>query len=340
MSNLYFSMIICCYNSSTKLPKTLQHISNLNLTPDFKVEIILVDNNSIDNTAAIALQIWNELQSDLKFKITFEPKPGLSFARNKGVQESQGNYVLFCDDDNWLDEDYLINANTILNTDSKIGMLGGIGYEVSNINFPDWFKNEKLTYAVGPQNNVDGDISKIKGYVYGAGAIVKKELLELLQFIGFENVLTDRVKRNTVTGGGDNEIGYAIVLLGYKIYYSENLKFKHFITKDRLTIKYLLKFKKGLIYTAVACNTYERYIFFNDMQFQPLQFKYIYLSKLFKTIIKYIFGKLSYYEYITRSLNFYNLIIKSLFYSKDDYKIYQKTKSNILKINSYKNTAA
>ncbi len=338
MSTFYFSIVVCCYNSSSKLLETLKHLSKLKVEVDFSIEIIVVDNNSTDNTSKIALQIWNDFHSVYNFKIVFESKPGLSFARNKGILESKGKYILFCDDDNWLDDDYLINAKSILSKDDKIGMLGGIGEAVTDGDFPHWFENEKLTYAVGAQHHTDGDISYTKGFVYGAGAVVKKELLIILQTIGFTNVLTDRVKRNAVSGGGDNEIGYAIVLLGYKIYYSDKLKFKHFITKNRLTINYLLKFKKGLLYAAPSCKTYERYIFNKDIEFNPLQFKYSYLSKLFKTIIKYFLRKISNFEFITKSSNYYNLLVKSLFFTKDDYKIYNKSKSNIYKINNYNST--
>ena len=95
------SVIICCYNSSKRLGETLKHLSvqKINDTP---CEIIIVDNASTDNTASLARETWDALGSSIPMRIINESKPGLSHAREAGINASSYTYIIFCDDDNWL----------------------------------------------------------------------------------------------------------------------------------------------------------------------------------------------------------------------------------------------
>jgi hypothetical protein len=52
------------------------------------------------------------------------PGPGLAYARRRGVMEAAYEYIVFCDDDNWLAPDYLSIAREIL-FDPKVGAAGG-----------------------------------------------------------------------------------------------------------------------------------------------------------------------------------------------------------------------
>lgn len=329
----FFSIVICCYNSALLIPKTLEYLSNLIYDDvNYPCEIIIVDNNSKDDTILVANSIKKNLNISIPFKVVTENRQGLSFARNKGIQESGGQYILFCDDDNWLEKDYLLEAYKILSKDKFIGMLGGKGEPISNITLPVWFKSELLTYAVGKQNDFDGDISKIKAYVYGAACIVKKSLIEILLYNGFENVLTDRLKRNSVTGGGDNELGYAIVIMGYKIYYSEKLKFKHFISQNRLTEQYLLKFKKGLVYTSRAVSFYENYIFYNQKEYNKISF-YNYVKKniknLFKITKQLILLQMPFLTYRILFTTYFYRILYYYTHKKIDFETFKKINDNI-----------
>ena len=101
------SVIICCYNSSARLTETIKHIS-LQKGVNFPFEIILVDNNSTDDTAKAAEQLF--LKFKINYKLVSESKPGLTYARKCGVLHAKHEILIFCDDDNWLDENYLINV--------------------------------------------------------------------------------------------------------------------------------------------------------------------------------------------------------------------------------------
>jgi glycosyltransferase involved in cell wall biosynthesis len=241
------SVIICCFNSSLRLKPTLEHLylqKNIDIN---QWEIILIDNGSTDKTAEKATEIWQSFPLPKpSFKVVFEEKPGLSFARIKGIAESKFKFVLFCDDDNWLEHYYLSNALTIMGSSKDIGALGGIGTPVFENKEPPYFWiNQFHTLAVGAQSDKEGDITNGRGVLYGAGMVLNKVGFErLLKEFDFEFQASDRVG-DSLSSSGDHELCLALRKIEYKIYYSKNLSFKHYIPEKRTTIKYY----KSLFYS-------------------------------------------------------------------------------------------
>ncbi|MBA2330845.1 MAG: glycosyltransferase family 2 protein, partial [Flavisolibacter sp.] len=103
------SIVICCYNSAELLPKTLHHIAQQKIASTIPWELIIVNNNSSDDTKKIAEQFINK-NPFIKAHIVDEFSPGLSIARHKGFETSSYEYMLLCDDDNWLENDYVETA--------------------------------------------------------------------------------------------------------------------------------------------------------------------------------------------------------------------------------------
>ena len=238
------SIVICCYNSSTVLPETLKHICTQKVPDNIPWEVIVVDNASTDNTSKTAEDIWMRFNCLASFKIVKETVPGLSAARLKGFNTAKFDYVVFCDDDNWLNKDYVKNVFEIMNSHKDIGVLGGQSKAEFDIIEPVWFKDWRNSYAIGKQSENDGDITFTRGYVWGAAMTVRKEAWNDLISKGFRSLLSDR-KGNSLSAGGDTEICYALRNEGWKIWYDHRLKFKHFISEKRLNWKYLRKLFRG-----------------------------------------------------------------------------------------------
>ncbi|NJN12887.1 MAG: glycosyltransferase family 2 protein [Richelia sp. RM1_1_1] len=120
------SVIICCYNSAFRIEKTLKNLAFQNINGNFKCEIIVVNNASIDDTEKVVNQVWEECGNPYPLKIYFEVSPGLAFARKCGVKNARYSYSVFCDDDNWLAPDYLSKVFQIFKkSNKKIGVIGG-----------------------------------------------------------------------------------------------------------------------------------------------------------------------------------------------------------------------
>ena len=103
MSKL-FSIIIPVHNREKYIKDTLRSVVGQDYRP---LQLILVDNNSADNSMQRAKQYLSSYES-ADFKVTYaqEQKEGACAARNKGVTLSDAPYMMFLDDDMLLIEVY------------------------------------------------------------------------------------------------------------------------------------------------------------------------------------------------------------------------------------------
>src|SRR5579875_2283643 len=91
------SVVICTYNRDKFIRQSLTCLANQTLGQS-EYEVIVVDNNSTDNTAAICKTFIAE-NPQLNIRYVFEASKGLSFARNRGIAEAQSNIITYVDDD-------------------------------------------------------------------------------------------------------------------------------------------------------------------------------------------------------------------------------------------------
>lgn len=237
------TIIICFYNAGEKLIPTIEHIGKLR-TKDLAVELVLVDNASTDNSTEI-IQSNADFQNHIPWKIVTEPLPGLANARLRGLETAKGKYLLFCDDDNWLNNDYLYRGVDIMESDNSIAALGGLGSPVSSVPIPEWFDEVQNTYAVGPQFHSNGEVKESRNMVYGAGMFIRKSAFREILKSGFRYLSLGRTGKS-LSSGEDSEMCLAFRIAGYKIWYDDRLRFSHYISSDRLTIDYLNKLEQGM----------------------------------------------------------------------------------------------
>jgi glycosyltransferase involved in cell wall biosynthesis len=232
-----YSIIICCYNSSSRIKDTLNHIANLDCPRDYSFEIVLVDNCSNDDTAKLAVQHWNNFNSHFYLKIIHESNPGLSNARVAGILNSKFDYLIFCDDDNWLHKDYLLHVEqSFKNSNCKI--VGGIGFPVSDIVLPEWFfEYGQSAYAVGNYGRSEG-----AGFLsYGAGLAIRRHVALNYEKLNGRLFLSDR-KGNSLSSGGDSELCFIVGL--DHVFFNPNLKFSHYLG-SRVTENHFLKLNRS-----------------------------------------------------------------------------------------------
>ncbi len=233
------SVIICCYNSAPRLQQTLAHLALQEVDKNIPWELIIVDNNSSDNTAQFAKDEWTNLAVNTPFKIVEEPKAGLSYARERGATAASYDILIFCDDDNWLEKKYIQTAFDVMQSNKKIGIAAGQSTGAFESAKPEWFDRFGQAYAIGLPFKESG-IANERKYLAGAGMITRKSILEKLKSYNYAPVISDRTATNLISGG-DAELCLAVIYMGYDLYYDERLQFIHFITTPRLQWSYCVQ---------------------------------------------------------------------------------------------------
>lgn len=117
------SVIIPTYNNAKYIDKSINSV----LSQTYKdFEIIIVDDGSSDNTKEVLKQ-YNG-----KIKYYYQENKGVSFARNKGIRESSGEYIAFLDsDDVWFPNKIEIQI-LILEKDEKVGLVCSLVTTIDN----------------------------------------------------------------------------------------------------------------------------------------------------------------------------------------------------------------
>ncbi len=246
------SVIVCCYNSAKRIELTLEHLVNQEFQSKLDWEIILIDNNSTDDTAKVASKHMSLYGSKVSFRVVQESTPGLSHARNKGFAESVYEIVLMVDDDNSLAPNYVEGVFAGFEDDQKIGMVGGLGIAQLEESPPDWFEKYANCFAVGNQHV---DESREIEHLYGAGLALRLNALNKIKASGFSSILTDRTGSNLMSGG-DTELCYVFRMAGYQLKYLQQLTFKHHLPKGRVNWNYVRRLYSGFGKTKAFMETY------------------------------------------------------------------------------------
>ena len=99
------SIVIATYNRSSQLLHLLQSVVEQTV-PRQEWECVVVNNNSTDDTAS-AFETFSARYPDCNLRMVLEPNQGLSYARNRGIRESEGEYIAIVDDDERIAPDFV-----------------------------------------------------------------------------------------------------------------------------------------------------------------------------------------------------------------------------------------
>lgn len=229
------SVVICTYNRDDIIQGAIESLINQKIDPD-SVEIIVVDNNSSDNTA-------NVVQKYKNIKYVFESEQGLANARNRGYKEAKGEYVAYIDDDARADSEWLQEIFKILEKKNPVPLaIGGPVHPFYISKKPEWFKDE---YEIRSWGDDPRFLKKGEDFS-GSNMIFAKKILE--ESGGFDHNLG--VKGNKLSLGEETSF-FQKVWEKYGnegvLYYSPNLIVYHLVPPEKMKLNYFLKrrFKVG-----------------------------------------------------------------------------------------------
>ncbi len=227
------SVIICTYNRDQYIYNILKSIAE-NDFPVEKFEIILVNNNSTDNTEAECNRFRTGFPQPA-FHYFVEKEQGLSYARNRGIKEATGDILLYVDDDAIVEKGYLQAYYTFFKQHASAMAAGGPVIPKYETEEPKWmsrFTRPLITSCIYKGKN----ISEFKRgeYPIGANSAFRKEVFEKT---GLFNVDLGR-KGDNLMGAEEKDIFDKMHSAGLKYYYLPGAVLYHLISGTRLTKGY------------------------------------------------------------------------------------------------------
>lgn len=231
------SVIICTYNRASFLPKALSSLCDTSC-PDY--EVIVVDNNSSDDTAAIVKSFADK---NPRVCYVFEQNQGLSNARNRGIREAKGDVFLFLDDDAFVEKDYLVTVERYIADYPEAGAYGGrILPYFDGCDKPKWLSR----WSMGWLSALDlGEKVKpfTKGkYPIGANNAIKRYVIERC------GNFNPSLGRNgaVMSGGEEKDLFDRVRNAGIPIIYCPEMLLHHIIGKQRTTLAFVDKYAQGI----------------------------------------------------------------------------------------------
>ncbi|MGY6529150.1 MAG: glycosyltransferase family 2 protein [Cyanobacterium sp.] len=219
--------IICTHNRGDYLKSAIDSLLSQDIE-DYGV--MVVDNGSTDDTA----QIVKKRLNNPRLKYVYEPKLGLSVARNTGALNTDADIIAYLDDDAEASVSWLGNLREIYENDSQVAIAGGAvnlilpkGYE----DLPEWI-SEDLAGALGLYNLGDEVkyITEPRLTPRGLNYSIRRDFL--MEIGGFDTSL-GRVGKKLLS----NEELYMTELAlkkGYKVAYIPTAKVGHNVQPERL----------------------------------------------------------------------------------------------------------
>lgn len=232
MENKELTIAICTYNRSSFLTKTIQALFTLDNIE--KAEIIIVDNNSTDNTAKEVRRLIGELNYEVKY--INEKRQGLSYARNTAIKASECEYIAFLDDDAIPNVKWLNIIIQTFKSNLDIYAIGGEIIPDFEINKPEWLvKGLEHSYTI---INLGTEKRRYPSglYPFGANMAFRKDALMKYEF---PNHLGR--KGTILISGEETWIFNKFKEEGWDYYYIPGMVVNHFIPRERLQKEWVLK---------------------------------------------------------------------------------------------------
>lgn len=227
------SVVICTYNRERYLFPLLESIVN-NDFPRDRYEIVLVNNNSRDNTEEVCHR-FAESYPDVEFHYFMEPKQGLSNARNRCIAESRGDVLIYVDDDALVNDLYLRTYWDFFESHPEVFAAGGPITPRYETEEPEWMSHFTLNLITGYANFGERVCKYPAGsYPGGGNAAYRKEVFNVT------GLFNPELGRNgeTLAGSEEKDIFDKMRSNKMEFYYLPTAILYHLIGENKLTTDY------------------------------------------------------------------------------------------------------
>ena len=227
------SLIIATHNRSAALIEALRSVVQQDF-PAAEWECIVVNNNSQDDTLARFEAFAAEFPS-LNLRIVTESRQGLSHARNRGIEESRGEYIAIIDDDERINKQFISSYVTLFDTFPDAASAGGPIIPEYPAGRPGWMSS----YTERPiANPIDlGSSIRLfpKGRIPGGGNMALRR--SIVQRYGAFDPSLGRTGEKLI-GGEESDLFQRLAAAGERCYYVPTAIMWHIIPPRKTTREY------------------------------------------------------------------------------------------------------
>ena len=242
-----YTVALCTHNHADRLSRTLDDLTKLN-SPRAPWEFLIVDNGCNDGTPdLLAHYAW---PPDWRVRIVREEKLGLSNARNRAIAEAAGRYVIFMDDDETADPDWLCAYERLIeaNKPDAFGSRIRVSFEDAR---PAWLQDDLLGF-LGELNRFDRitQITSPRTSFHGGNFGFRKAVCERVG--AFDDMLGRKGDDNT--GGEEVDFYRRLLAAGFRTWWTPEALIYHRIQASKLNRRYFLDlhFRQGKVEGARA----------------------------------------------------------------------------------------
>jgi glucosyl-dolichyl phosphate glucuronosyltransferase len=232
--SLSATVLICTYNRARLLEETLLSLRDLETSREW--DVIVVDNNSTDDTAAVVTRTAAALPVPVRY--LFESQQGKSHALNLGIAHARGDVILFTDDDVRVAPVWLDAACEALEQNVGLDYTGGPVYPIWDEPPPRWIDQTHGalwgTLAILDYGAEPFVLESRQRIVLGANMAVRRRLLERIG--GFHTALGRR--GTSLLGQEQAEFFSRSRAAGAEGLYVPAMAVRHHVPATRLTKSY------------------------------------------------------------------------------------------------------
>jgi len=248
------SVIICTHNPRGDYFSRCLVALQAQTLPREKWELILVDNASAPDKAACPDFSWHPCA-----RLVREGTLGLTPARLRGIREAAGDLLVFVDDDNVLDADFLEKALHVAAEKPFLGSWSGQCRPRFETPPPEWTRRYWGNLVIREfDKDVWSNLPRLAETMpCGAGLCVRRDVAQhylLLHETGKRSFQFDRTGDSLISGG-DNDLAACACDIGLSVGLVASLKLTHLIPPERLTVDYLARLAEGIHFSSTLLDS-------------------------------------------------------------------------------------
>jgi glucosyl-dolichyl phosphate glucuronosyltransferase len=235
MNPIKFTIVIATYRRPAMLRDSVISLRALKIPSNVSLEVLIVDNDPDRSAASVMNDLVDQCAEAFALRYVAEPLTGLSHARNRGIEEADGDVIGFLDDDIFISENWLVAMLDCLHRTGAASVGGpyvnhwegepdptvlACQYKLVT---PDWGDRD---FALRGRSTPGGGNAVFRRQVFDAGLRFSPELGRI---------------GNLLLSGEDTELFRRLQKQGAAVWYCAGAAMRHRIGGERLTQDYLVR---------------------------------------------------------------------------------------------------